>query len=520
MRLLAWVTVTLTSQLTLATLGGASTVLSFAPFNAWPVALLGLGILFILWFKAENRLRAALIGLCWGLGQFIAGVSWLYISLHEFGNMPGWMAAIAVLIFSTYLSLFPLLAGWVVQAVRHRALLSSAQQLLGLMPAAFCLLEWLRGWFLTGFPWLTLGYSQAPGWLPVPLAGYAPLVGVFGISWAIAISAGALVVLLHPALAPRRTRLFITAALVLLWGGGALLRLIPWSQPNGAPLSVALVQGNIEQHLKWREDQRIPSLQNYRELVEATRAKLIILPESALPGFLDQMPADYLQALKQRALQNGGDLLLGVPVAQRADPNQPVYTYYNSVISLGQSPTQGYAKDHLVIFGEYSPSWLSWIYQWLSIPFAGFTPGGTKQPPFNVAGHAVATNICYEDAYGDEVSRPMPAAELLVNVSNMAWYGRSLAADQHAQFSQMRAMENARWMLRATNTGVTAAIDETGRIVKALPQFTRGNLEIEAQPRRGMTPYMRWRDWPVIAGLLFTLIGIAWRHRRGKKSQP
>ena len=243
-------------------------------------------------------------------------------------------------------------------------------------------------------------------------------------------------------------------------------------------------------------------------------AKLIVLPETALPVFLDEIPTDYLAALKRRAEKNGGDLIMGVPIAQRGNLTDTAYTYANAAISMGVSPSQRYDKVHLVAFGEFMPPLFSWAYNWLKIPLAGFTPGPQIQAPMRVSGHFVAVNICYEDAFGYEIARPLPEAELLVNIANMAWYGHSLAADQHAQFSQMRAMETSRWMLRSTNTGLTAAINERGEMVKSLPQFTRGVLQVEAIPRQGITPYVRWREGPVLIGLAVALLASFFIRRR------
>ena len=378
--------------------------------------------------------------------------------------------------------------------------------------------EHLRGWVVTGFPWLVEGYSQTPGGLVVaPLSGYAPIFGAFGISWLLAITAGAGVLLIKPLLGTAISRgrmLILSVSIILIWAAGIALSQIDWSAPSGAPLKVALVQGNIDQQLKWREDQRAATLDNYFELVKDVTAKLIVLPETALPVFFDEIPTDYLAALKRRAEKNGGDLILGVPIAQRGNLTDTAYTNANAAISMGVSPSQRYDKVHLVAFGEFMPPLFSWAYNWLKIPLAGFTPGPQTQAPMRVSGHFVAVNICYEDTFGYEIARPLPEAELLVNIANMAWYGHSLAADQHAQFSQMRAMETSRWMLRSTNTGLTAAINERGEIVKSLPQFTRGVLQVEAIPRQGITPYVRWREGPVLIGLAVALLASFFIRRR------
>ena len=243
-----------------------------------------------------------------------------------------------------------------------------------------------------------------------------------------------------------------------------------------------------------------------------------MLPETALPLWLDNVPDQVNAALTQKALANRGNVLLGIGYREPS-ANGIDYEYFNGAVTFGEAPNQRYAKQHLVAFGEFPPPLFSWVYRWLTIPMAGFTPGAETQASMGLSGHLIAVNICYEDTFGAEIARPMPAAEMMVNISNMAWYGRSLAADQHAQFSQMRALENARWMLRATNTGVTAAINEKGQIVSALPQFEHGVLEVAAVPRTGTTPYMHWHDWPMLL-ILTLLMGLAIvLHRRGKREQ-
>ena len=493
-------------QALIAFVGGAVGVLGFAPFYAWPCVIVSLVILFALWSEAASAKHAALIGLAWGLGLFLFGVSWLYVAIHVYGSMPAPLAAFAIFLFCCYISVYPTLAGVVATKLGKKFTATTA--LLGVMPASFVGFEYLRGWVVTGFPWMSAGYSQTPGgMIPAPLASYAPVVGMFGISWLLAITAGALTLLLtRRASLSRRMKTLLPTVIVVIWIAGSMLQAVPWSTPSGAPLSVALLQGNISQELKWREDELSNSLFNYQELALKSRAKLIVLPETAAPIFYHALPADFLTSLKLRAQNNGGDLIIGAPYSLPTTSNVPA-PFFNSAISMGEAPTQRYSKDHLVAFGEFIPPLFSWVYSWLSIPLSGFTQGGQQQAPMRLSNHLVAINICYEDAFGSEVARPLPDAELLVNMSNMAWYGHSLAADQHVQFSQMRAMETSRWMLRATNTGVTAAVNEHGEIVKSLPQFTRGVLEIEAIPRQGATLYARWRDAPVLILLVLILLG-------------
>jgi apolipoprotein N-acyltransferase len=493
-------------QALIAFIAGAISVLGFAPFYAWPCVIISIALLFALWREARTAKHAAWIGFTWGLGLFLCGVSWLYVAIHVYGNMPAPLAAFAIFLFCCYLSLYPMFGGALIYKLGEKY--SPIITLLIIMPASFVAFEYLRGWVVTGFPWLIAGYSQTPGGvIAAPLAGYAPLFGMFGITWLLALTAGALVLLVaERQTLSSRIKIALPVITTIIWLSGFGLQTISWSTPSGSPLSVALLQGNIAQDLKWREDELANSLFNYQELVLKSKAKLIVLPETATPTFFHELPPDYLTSLRLHAQSNGGDVIIGAPYLSRTDSNT-MPSIFNSAISMGVAPTQRYSKDHLVAFGEFIPPLFSWVYQWLSVPLSGFTRGGTEQAPMRLSNHLVAINICYEDAFGSEVARPLPDAELLVNMSNMAWYGRSLAADQHVQFSQMRAMETSRWMLRSTNTGVTAAVNERGEIVKALPQFTRGVLEIDAVPRQGATPYVRWRDAPVLILLVVILLG-------------
>jgi apolipoprotein N-acyltransferase len=481
-----------------ATVAGALAVLAFAPFYAWPIAVVSLVVLFSQWVRATSPRRAALVGFSWGLGLFLVGVPWLYVSLHTYGSMPAPLAALAILLFCVYLSLFPALAGY----LQAKMPLALHVRLLLLMPATFVAAEMFRGWFVTGFPWLILGYTQTPSALSLaPLAGYAPVFGVFSISFLLAATAGAIVLApakLSGVIINATLRRYLTIGGVSIWIGGVLLGAYEWSSPSGAPMPVSLAQGNVPQDLKWREDQAAASLENYLQLVEQSRGKLIVLPETALPFMLQDVPRTVIGAMADKAREQGGEVLLGVAFWDTSPAADGTRRYYNGAVSFGTSPAQQYAKHHLVAFGEFVPPLFSWVYQWLKIPLSGFTPGVEKQLPMRLAGHRVAVNICYEDAFGWEIAGSLPEAELLVNLSNMAWFGTYLAADQHAQFSQMRAIETARWMVRATNTGLTAAINEKGRIVASLPQFSRGVLEVLATPMQGATPYSRWRDVPML----------------------
>ena len=368
-----------------------------------------------------------------------------------------------------------------------------------LIPALWVLSEWLRGWAFTGFPWLTLGYTQAAS----PLAGFAPLAGVFGLSWLVWLCAGLLL-----ALRREGARAAALIGLALLFGAGYGLRQIEWTRPHGAPVSVSLLQGNIAQNLKWDAARFTATLGLYRRMTQESAARLTILPETAIPRFLDQLDPGFLPALAQTARVRGADLIVGLPVRDASG------RYYNSMLSLGSSPVQRYDKIHLFPFGDFIPPGFGWVVSILNIPLSNFSPGSTEQAPLALAGQRIAVNICYEDAFGEEIIRSLPEATLLVNASNFAWFGDSLAQHQHLQIAQLRALETGRTMLRATNTGMTAIIDHRGRIVAALPPFTQGSLNGYAQGRSGATPYVRWGNAPlVLLGLLVCGL-FARRHRK------
>ena len=464
---------------------GAATVLAFAPAGLYPLAFVAFAMLAHFWMRATPA-AAFWIGATFGLGLFGAGVSWIYVSLSQFGGMPVPLAVLATLGFCALLAVFPAAAGW----LQARIPASDTLRALVLIPASWTLFEWLRGWFLTGFPWLSTGYA-ATGW---PMEGYAPLLGVYGLSFLTVFVSGAGLIF-----AMSRHRVAAALTVVGVLGAGEACRSLAWTQAEGAPVSVALLQGNIEQDLKFRPEHYARTLETYATLVEGSATRIVVTPETALPRFLDRIDPAYLVRLQTAVQRNGGDLLLGVPY--RAGPQR----YYNSVVTLGVSPHQQYDKSHLVIFGEFVPPGFRWVMRVLDIPLSDFTAGDANQGPLRVAGQRVAMNICYEDAFGSEIARRAADATLLVNVSNVAWFGDSLAPGQHLQIARLRSLETGRMHLAATNTGITAAIDRDGQVLARLPQYTEGRLEIAAQGYSGITPFMRFGDWPIICASVVAL---------------
>lgn len=481
---------------------GLLSVLAFAPFKLFPLLFFTLAAMLLRWSRARSSREAAGQGFAFGLGFYGGGVGWLYFTVHIQAQAPEAVALLCAIALVCYLSLFPTLVGWLQHRLAQRPLL----RLLLLIPALWTLAELLSGWLFSGFPWMSMGVSQAP-WSP--LVGFAPLIGGHGLTWLVLLIAGLL------ALARLVGNAWYALLAVLLLMAGWGLQKLEWTEPVGAPVSVALVQGNIDQVSKWDVDKLIYTLDIHTELAERSRARLIILPETAFPIFLDDVPPSYLTRLRQRALANGGDLLLGVPL-HTPDGAQ----YLNSVMSFGTAPSQVYSKNHLVPFGEYIPlKWaFGWLYNYINMPLVDFRRGGYDQKPLAVAGQKVALTICYEDVFGHELRQPVPAATLMANVSNDAWFGRTHAPGQHLQMVQMRALESGRWWLRATNTGVTAIVNDRGFVVDTMPQFVPGVLEGEAQGRRGITPYVRYGDYPLWSATGLVLLLALWRARRARRA--
>ena len=329
------------------------------------------------------------------------------------------------------------------------------------------------------------------------MAGFAPVVGAYGISLIVVGSAALLALLFQAKL--RDLRYFLP--LLAIWLAGFGLQHVQWTEPQGEPVTVSLLQGNISQDMKWRADQIVTSMDTYARLAAESRSRLIITPEISVPLFRDEVAPAYLAQLANHARQNDGDILVGM-VEAPSERNE----YYNSMFSFGTSPDQSYRKHHLVPFGEFIPlkAVFGWVINVLKIPLSDFSRGGLDQQPMNIAGQRVAVNICYEDVFGEEIIRQLPQATLLANVSNDAWFGRSIGPRQHLQISQMRALETGRYMLRATNTGVTAIINERGVVLQQVEVFTTTALHGMAQGFAGATPYVRFGNSLVLglAGMI------------------
>ncbi|VCU69335.1 Apolipoprotein N-acyltransferase [Pigmentiphaga humi] len=519
--------------------------LAFAPgpFPAWLLPLLQLatfGALSRLAWRAPTLGAAVRTGAAFGAGTFIVGISWIYISLHVYAYMAAPLAALGVGLLAAYLALYPALATgvawWLTRGGTENPSSKPAGALASAlaMAAAWTGAEWLRGVLFTGFPWLNIGYAHVDG----PLHGWAPLLGVYGVAFAAAFTASALAWAIAACRRPsslagkaggRRWPAWAAAVLVIAAGWAASAW--TWVRPHGSPLTVRLVQADIPLSDKFDPAQIWQGMDRHRSLAAPARADgrpiaLTLLPETAVPVFQDQLTEEAWQEWVDSAALGGGTFVLGVAMRDaRSDRDY----YYNSVIALdaASSPAtlasgrlaQRYDKRHLVPFGEFVPPGFRWFVDEMVMPLGDFDRGQPRQKPFDIGGQHIAMNICYEDVFGEELLpavRPGaddPGATILANVSNLAWFGNSLALPQHLQMSRMRVRETGRPMLRATNTGMTAAVDAQARVIGELTPQTAGALDVTVQGTTGLTPYTRTGNAPILILVAAVLAALAWARR-------
>jgi apolipoprotein N-acyltransferase len=469
---------------------------AFAPLSLWPLAIVIPALLFWLWYGQTPR-QALWIGFLFGVGLFGVGVSWVYVAIHVYGYTSAFVAGLLTAIFVAFLALVPALQGWLsayclryLPDTGYRPMLAYAW----VFPTLWVVFEWLRGWLFTGFPWLNLGYSQ----IDSPLAGFAPLLGVYGLSALLVFSASGLLVLLQGGYA----RVAAIMLLILIWSVGGYLTQTEWTQPVDDPISVAIVQGNQDQLTKWDENKIRSQMQSYLDLSEPYWAEhdVIMWPENALTILYADTPLDFKLTLLDKVHTHQTDLILGLPYGDYK-------TYYSSLLVVGEQEGV-YHKRHLVPFGEFVPlqELLRGLVNFFDLPMSGFSAGDKQQTHLVAAGQPLAPSICYEDAFGEELIDFLPEATILVNGSNNAWYGDSWAPHQHLQIARMRAVETGRMLMRATTNGISAVVDHHGQVLQASPQFAQHVISAEVQPRQGATPYVLFGNWPVLGFIGMSLL--------------
>jgi apolipoprotein N-acyltransferase len=510
---------------------GAANTLSFAPTPHGGWLALALFVFLYAWLARTTGWKsAALAGGAFGFGDFVTGVWWLYVSMHDYGGMAAPLAGAALVLFALYLALYPAIAAglWSFCA-GHAANGRHAERAFAptwhgafAFASAWALGEWLRGTVFTGFPWLASGYAQADG----PLAGFAPIVGVYGVGWIAALVAALVVQAAYAAITHRgratgRAAAAWPAVLALaLITSGTLLTRVAWTLPANAPLSVRILQGNVKQEMKFDEAGVDAALALYQKMITEKPADLVVTPETAVPLLPQQLPEPFVRAVRAFADSTGSSILLGgfgatiTPDGRITDPTNSLYG-----ITPKSNELYRYDKHHLVPFGEFVPRGFHWFVQLMNIPLGDLARGRPVQQPFMVHDQPLDVDICYEDIFGEEIARtlresPTPAG-VLVNVSNLAWFGNTIALDQHLQMARMRTLETGRPMLAATNTGVTAAIDAHGRVIARLPTMSAGSLDIAIQGAAGRTPYIAGGNNIVLAVSL-VLLAFSFGFRPGK----
>jgi apolipoprotein N-acyltransferase len=479
---------------------GALLTIAFAPFNLFPAAIIAFIGLLALTLNASSK-RAAFIGFLFGLGLFGSGVYWVFISIHFFGDVPNTIAAIITMGLIALLALFPAAVCYFTN--RYFPSPNTAKIVFS-FPAIWVISEYLRGILLNGFPWLLVGYSQTNS----PLKGFAPILSVYGVSFAVVLSSALLLnTVLKWKQKQYRSLCYQLGCFFLIWIAAALLSFIPWTQPIGKPIDVSLVQGNIPQSIKWSPEHIDLSLKRYDELTQPLwgKDKLIIWPESAIPlPIMDA--ADFIQMLDEKATQTESQLILGIPIESTDKKG-----YYNAIVSLGKEK-KTYLKRRLVPFGEYTPmqNWLAPIFNALQIPMSNLIPGNYQQAPLILNNVKILVSICYEIAFPQLVWSNDRNIGYLLTVTNDAWFGDSSAKSQHLQMAAMRSIEMGRPALFVSNDGLTAIIADNGRVVRTAPMNKAFVLNGQIQPRVGLTPWMKNSTAP-IAFILLCFIVIAIR---------
>ncbi len=486
---------------------GCAMSLSFAPFGLSLLAPLLL--LPLLWVCMNVSPRDAAAHAFWfGLGMFLTGTYWIYISVHVFGNAALWIALLLMVGLALVMALLVGVAGWLISHLSQ----GETWLMLLVAPAAWVLIEWTRGWIFTGFPWLALGYSQ----IDSLFSGWAPILGVYGVSFMLLVSTTAVIVTL---MSTGMQRIVGLVAVLLPWLMGGLLLIPEWTEPAGEPIRVSIVQAGVSQDKKWDRDQLTPIMEFYRRsTLSAADSEIVVWPEVAIPALNDQVKS-YINLIRNDLRGSKRSVVFGI--LERSYDRDPDGKIYNSVflVSGGTPQPQAYRKHHLVPFGEYFPVPDS-VREWMkmqNLPHSDLSPGEAVQPLLEAAnGARLAVAICYEDAYGAELLYALPEASLLINVSNDAWFGDSIAPHQHLEIARMRALEVGRNAIRSTNTGISAFIGFDGKLLDVGKQFEPELMTADIEPRRGMTPYAGAGNTPIIAICLIIVAGFWLRHRASR----
>lgn len=490
-----------------AVLFGALYPLAFSPIDWWPMSLISMvGFVLIVLRKELTPLQMAIRGWFYGLGYFGVGISWLYVSMHDYGYTPAILAYPMTGLFIAFMAWAVFFFfGYIYRYFRLDLALPIA------FPALWILSEWIKTWVLTGFPWLFTGY----GFIDTPLAGYAPIMGVFSVTWAAATSVALLVWMLNK---PRNNVLIGAVCIAVIWLVGFFSVRYDWTeQHHDQTLKVSLIQSNISQDQKWLPQQLKPTKDLFRDFTlnewqdKDWDADIIVWPEAAIPQFFHE-GWQYFDEMSKLAEENQSTIITGVPTMEK---DQSKYHFFNSIISMGAQKGM-YHKQKLVPFGEYIPmeDLIRGLIPFFDLPMSSFTEGDPNQGPLPAGSYRLAPFICYEIVYPDFVINYARNAEFLITISNDAWFGESFGPHQHFQMTRMRAVETGRYLIRGTNNGITALVDHKGKVITEAPQFERLTLRGEVVPSTGLTPFMIIGSTPLI---IYCIVVVAWCGYRQRK---
>ncbi len=461
-------------KLLAALIAGGLLPLAFAPFHLYFLAIICPAVLAWVWHDC-NKKFAFSSGLCFGIGLFGVGTSWIFVSIHQFSDTHISIALLITVLFVLILASFFAIQGWLYRLCIQKK--PNYYTLLLAFPSLWVLFEWIRSWVFTGFPWLYLGYSQVDTFL----AGFAPILGVYGVSFLCVVSS---VLFLSYILFSKRYYLLTGFLLLFIWLGGFALKQINWTHTIGNPVAVALLQGNIDQNLKWNKTTQQFIIQRYENLSKsAPNAELYIWPEASFPiAWPDANP--LLTPMANDLTIQGKSALIGLPI------KKPDGHFYNGIVAISEKADGFYYKRHLVPFGEYVPfeQQLRGLIGFFNLPMSYMSEGPTEQNVLQAGSLRFASLICYEIVYPHLTLSSAKDANILLTISNDAWFGKSLGPHQHFQMARMRALELGRYLVRSTNNGITAIVDPTGQVSARAPAFVATVLLGEAWATVGQTP--------------------------------
>jgi apolipoprotein N-acyltransferase len=473
---------------------------AFSPFDFYFFSIFSLSILFYLWSKTKTARESFILGYLFGFAMFGVGVNWLHISIDLFGNMHLMFSLLITYLFIAFIALYPALCGYI--AVKY-----FKSSLFVCMPILWVISEWLRGWIFTGFPWLNIGTSQTDS----ILINFAPIIGDYGISLIVCIIS---ITILKIIFYKNRQRFISLFLLIIIFLSSLVLNKINWTKNNGETLNVALVQGAIPQEIKWQSDQDEKSYDIYMRLSEPFwSSDLIIWPETAISSKY-HLANNFIEKIDRKQKNSNASFMTGI-----INEDTSTNAYFNSIL-LVDGNHHFYNKNHLVPFGEYLPlkEKLNRFFHFFNIPISNFSSGEFKLKNFKTNMGNFGMSICYEAAFGNQISRSLPEANVLINVSNDAWFGDSMAPHQHLQISRMRAIENGRYFLRATNNGISAIIDNRGKVISRSPQFKEHTLNSDVKLFIGATPYSKYGNtFLLLFCTLFLFINLILNRKFNKK---